>query len=434
MKYIYIYSMGNITSIQNVGLNLNENLLPQIYFNQFIELIINDILNNISQGVSNIIGFTITKLLLETYINNLDLYSQFVNSISTIIAQNIKSSTIIQLVTNAMNNNTGSNLSDFQNSVSTIISNINYDLQIVTNEKLLNLIENIVQDNLDIISIKKCFISHTINFIDTTKIDTPTASTVFQTSISSCTEISSELNIIIKNLLNKLDIKITAINTIKTGAQYLQEFQTQFNSLQIQYNAYDSEITSSGFSIYNDDKDNLHKLHELVIKMENIQQEMENISNKISILEEQPFLTPEELTELITPIPQKEDLDVSGKKNYIANNVRMQQKIQNLNKQQISNNKLNLNNNLTKKININANSNFKYKLNTVITKTNIQDKDSKINISTKVKKFIYICTTILMVISCLIASFYYWRVKSAASMLGKASKVTKFVKVNNENN
>lgn len=426
--------MGNISATQNIQLNLSKNLLPKMYITQFTNLIIKDITYNISQGINNINTLLITPKQVITYINKLNLLDQVVSSILSIIAQNTTPPIINTIVINAMANKS-IDLKDFNNSITSINPNVNYNIIVVNNNNLINLVENLVQNNLEVASIKICFLSHTSHFVDTNIITTPpTPNTIdaitpinFQNSISECTDLDSQLSIIINNLLNSLDIKITLTNTIKTREEYLQEFQNDFNSLQNKYNTVNAEINRID-SIYDLDQDvyNRKHIHNLVKQLENIHSEIQYYVNKINALEEQPFLSPTELAMLTAPPPQKGDLDISGNQIFKANINHTQQKTQDVNKTQNINQNTNLNNDLSGNQNENISSNINLTSNKTINKHEYKSSTNKIfgiHMSTKVGTFVYICCSLLLILSIFASIFIAWRVRKTAQLVSKVKDI-----------
>jgi hypothetical protein len=415
--------MGNNSSTQNIQFNLNENLLPKMYVNEFIQAVIKDIINNIGQGINNMSGTTITTQQLSKYINNIDLISQCVTSISTIIAQNITPSIINTMVNNAMNNNKSHNLNDFTTKIKTINANINDNFIYVANNNLINLIENIVQDNLNTASIKVCFLSHTSKFVDTSLINppnTPTAitSTNIQNSLNKCTDLESQLTIIINNLITNLDIKITAVNTIKTREQYIQEFKDDVNKITAEAENILYKINQYGFNVNTDIYDKQEQ-HKLLKKLYTLNDEQMYYQNKINMLTEQEFLSPTELQMINAPPPTKEDLDISGNTHFSANIINSQEKIQNVNKIQNTNQTINLQNNLTKNQNVVSTSNIDLTSNKNSNKQDIEDKPNKIfgiHISGKVSKFIYICCSFLLLLIIISSIVVIWRIRRTAQM------------------
>lgn len=427
--------MGNISSKQNIQLNLSKNLLPKMYINDFNNLIIKDIENNISQGIENINGLIITPSQVVTYINQLDLLSQISSSILSIIAQNISPSIINTIITNAISNaitNKTVNLEYFNNSVKIIDSNINDNILVVNNNNLINLVENIVFENIEVKFIKTCFLSHTSNFVDTNMITTPPTPntkdaitpTNFQNSISNCTDLNSQIKIVVNNLLNNLNIKITAKNTIKTRDEYIQEFQNDYNNLQNKYNIINGEINSVE-SIYDLDTENVNKIHILVKELENIHSEMQYYVNKINLLQEQPFLSPTELQILTAPPPppKKGDLDISGNKIFKASIINTQEKNQNVNKIQNTNQNTNQNNNLSNNQNIKTSSNIDLTSNKNISKHDYESKTSgffNLHIPSSVKKILFIISCIIFLVSLIYGTVIAVRMHRAAQFASNA--------------
>ena len=432
-------SGGNTEIKHNVQLNLLKNLLPQKYVDLFINYTVNDITNNIGQGINNIVGFEITKSQLISYINQLDLYSQVVNSISSISADNIPTFIINKLVTTAINNVSPSELNNFNNSIASIQPNINADIIVITNQNLINLIENIVQNNLEISIIKKCLLSHTSNLVDTIKIEQPAANSITSTnitnSIGGCTELTTQVTIIIKNILSSLNIKITPTNTIKSVAEYLQEYQNEYNNLYKQYQLYDSELENNPDSTwYTYDPAYIKEIHRKTHLMDNIQQEMTSLQSKINILQGQSFLSLNELESLMPPAPEKGDLDISGNHSFDLNANKIQKKIINMDKIQYGKQVLIHTNNLTKNKNIDSISNADLTSNKTMNQSSDVSKTSYFfgitHISEKAKKIIYICMSVLLAICIIISLFSVWRARSTVKM---ASRIRSLAAPSNNN-
>jgi hypothetical protein len=416
--------MGNNNSTQIAQLNLSQNLLPQSILNEYNQLIISDIFSNIGDGVASLPGNTISQTQLVTYIKQLDLYSQVVNSISTITAQNMQSDIIDNIVINAMTDKTTLELLDFNTQVNSISPNINGDIFVVNNKNLINLFSNIVKDNLDVTSVKNCFLVHTSTL---TNIQSNNAQQIIVNAINNCTAMINQLSIITSNICDNLDIKITATNTIKTPKEYLAQFQAQLKVLQNQYNAYNAEITGPQFAYYNDDKQQLYKLHEITKKMVKIQSEIEQLVNKIDILEEQPNFSPEVLAMIEGKIQPKNMLDISGNKVLKYNFKNVQKHIQIDDENQTTKQLDNLQNNLKNDQNIDLSSNLDLKLNkNIYKKPKETDKESGFfgGVPKVVRTIIFICCSMILLISSLVALFVVWRVRSTISMVSKVKDLS----------
>jgi hypothetical protein len=419
--------MGNNNSTQIVQLNLSQNLIPKDILNQYNQLIVEDITSNIGNDVANLPNTIITPSQINTVITQMDLYSQVVNSISTITAQNVLKSDFNTIITNAMNDKTKLELIDFNNEVKSIQPNINEDIQVVTNQNFINLISNIVQNTLDVTSLKKCLISHTTGIVDiNTNNQNLDVQTIVQKAISNCTDIINQISIITNNIVNTLDIKITLKNTIKTPQEYLAQFQSEYNVLQEQYNVYNTEITGPQFSIYNDDKEQIHKLHEITRKMEKIAAKQEQIEKKIVILQEQPYFSPQILAMLEGKEIPKNMLDVSGNQSLNYKFKFDQERVQNVNKTQTTKQNDTLNNTLNVDKNISSISKSNLTVNRERDKTVDKDKEGQFfgDVPKGVRIFIFICCGIILLISSSIGLFYAWRARRAVSLISKAKDLS----------
>jgi len=412
--------MGNNNSTQIAQLNLSQNLIPQDSLDQYNQLIVSDIYTNIANNTLNIpvniASNTISQNQLVTYINKLDLYSQVVNSISTITAQSVSSSDINTLVTNAMQNKTALDLIEFNTQIKTINSNINQDMFVVTNQNFINLISNIVKNNLDVKSIINCFLSH-ISGLD--NIQLSVISNSVQKAISTCTDIQNQIKIIINNICSSLNIKITATNTIKTPQDYLKQFQSEYAQLQQQYNNYNTIITGPDFAVYNDDPSQIKKLHQIIKQMMQIQAEQQQLENKIKVLQENTYLTPEILAMLQGKVTTKNTLDASGNKSLNYNMSQVQQHMQTVNKNQTTDQNDDVQHNLSNNQNLDLSSNVVLNTNIDSNKTNIQNKESGFfgNVPKGVRIFIFITSCIILMILCSISIYYIWRAKRAQQLV-----------------
>ena len=423
--------MGNTTTKQTieekqiVAINLHENLLPKKYVKDLNTLIITDILINLNEDIDNLPLSLVNEKDIVNFINQLDLYSQYVSSISSIIAKYVSPIITNNLITNAMNKvqHNQSELDNFTNVIKTINPNINSDITIITNVNFINLISNIVQNNLDVISLKTCFLSHTKNFKTMIMFAVPSPGTIFQNLISNCTEISSQLSIIINNLLNKLNIRIVPVNTLKTNSEYIQELKNQYNNLNDEYNTLYSEITGTDFIPANDDREQLHKLHLLVKKYNNITKEMASIQYKINMLYELPFLTPNEIEQQIL---KSGGLNVSGNKALNININHLQQKNQYVDKIQSTNQNQNIQNDMSGNQNIDVNANIDITSNKKVTKNVIKTAPNKIfgiDVSSSVETFIMIVISLLLLISCVLSFFLIWRAKRTVKMVSTVKNI-----------
>lgn len=417
--------MGNNNSTQIAQLNLSQNIIPKDILNQYNQLIVEDITSNIGNDVSNLPNIIITANQINTVIKQTDLYSQVVNSISTVTAQNVLQTELNTIITNTMNEKTQLELAYFNNPVTTIQPNINQDLQVVDNQNFINLISNIVQNNLDVTSLKNCLISHITGITDINT-NNQDAQTIVQKAISKCTDIINQVYIITNNIVNTLDIKITAKNTIKTPKEYLAQFQAQYNTLQEQYNAYNTEITGPQFAVSNDDKEQIHKLHEITKKMENISAEQEQIEKKIVILQEQPYLSPQILDMLEGKDIPKNMLDVSGNQSVNYKFKFDQDRVQNVNKTQTTKQNDTLNNSLKVDKNISSTSNANLTINREVDKTVDKDKEGKFfgSVPKGVRIFIFILCGVLLLISSSVSAFFAWRARSTISMVSKVKDLS----------
>jgi hypothetical protein len=417
--------MGNTNSRQISQLNLSQNLIPKDILNQYNQLIVEDITSNIGNDVANLSNIIITQTQINTVITQMDLYSQVVNSISTITAQNVLQTDVNTIITNAMNDKTQLELIDFNNEVKSIQPNINEDIQVVTNKNFINLISNIVQNTLDATSLKKCLISHTTGIVNINT-NNQDAQTIVQKAISKCTDILNQITIIINNIVDILDIKITSKNTIKTPQEYLAQFQSQYNVLQEQYNVYNTEITGPQFSIYNDDKEQIHKLHEITRKMEKIVAEQQQIEKKIVILQEQPYFSPQILALLEGKEIPKNMLDISGNQSLNYKFQFDQTHIQKVDKNQTTKQNDTLVNTLKNDKNITSTSNANLTVNREVDKTVVKDKEGQFfgDVPKGVRIFIFILCCILLLISSSVGLFYAWRARRVVSMGSKSKDLS----------
>lgn len=419
--------MGNTSSTQIAQLNLTQNLIPQDILNQYNQLIVEDITSNIGNDVANLPNIIITQTQINTVIKQLDLYSQVVNSISTITAQNVIQTDMDTIITNVMNEKTQFELLYFNNPVKSIQPNINQDLQVVNNQNFINLISNIVQNILDVTSLKNCLISHTTEIANiNTNLQNIDVQTIVQAAISKCTDILNQITIITNNIVNTLDIRITSKNTIKTPQEYLAQFQSQYNALQEQYNVYNAEITGPQFGVYNDDKEQIHKLHEITRKMENIAAEQKQIEKKIVILQEQPYFSPQILAMLEGKEIPKNMLDVSGNQTLNYKFKFNQERVQNVDKTQTTKQKDILNNTLKVDKNITSTSTADLTINREVDKTIDKDKEGEFfgDVPKGVRIFIFILCSILLLILLLVGLFFAWRARSAAKIISKVNDLS----------
>lgn len=422
--------MGNTNSTQIAQLNLSKNLLPQNILNEYNNLIISDIFSNIGNDVANLPNYNITQTQLNNLITNLDLYSQVVNSISYITASNTLQTNLDMIIKNAMNeNNTPLELLDFNTKINSIQPNINGDFIVVNNQHFINLISNIVKNNLDVNSLKNCFLTHLSNL---SNLNTDNAQSIVQNSISTCTEMNHQISIITKNMCDSLNITITLTNTIKTPKEYIAQFQAQYNTLQEQYNLYNAEITGPEFIAYNDDKENLKKLHEIKKKMKNITSEQLQIESKITILEKQPYFTPETLALIEGKIKPKNGIDVSGNQSINYQFETDEKHVDIMNKQQKTKQKDNISNNLTNNQNIDSSSNINLKINREIDKTKYSDKESGLfgKVPQGVRIFLSFCCSLLLLISILASLFFISRARGAVKIASKAKDIASNVNNN----